>query len=188
MKRLLLFLALTACFQYLTANTMETKRILIVYATSTNSTKEIADSIKIYLENLGHSVDLLPASGGKVDFQKYNLVIIGSAIQANTPLPSTINFIDANRAELSKVDVAIFAVCATITSSKKNKYHNALTYPDKVAHGLKPISKNVFGGNFPSNGKKFDDFMGKLLLGIVPGDYRDWEKIKEWVAKFVAVN
>jgi menaquinone-dependent protoporphyrinogen IX oxidase len=164
------------------AKPMETKRILVVYATSTNSTKSIADSIKSSFESFGHTVDIIPAKGVCVDILKYNLIIIGSAIQANNPLPSATEFIDSNRKELELRNVAVFAVCATITSSKKNKYQNALTYADKVANGLKPISKNVFGGNFPSNGKKFDDFMGKLFLGIVPGDFRDWEEIRQWAS------
>lgn len=185
MKRLLFVLILTLCFQQIIAKPMELKRILIVYATFTNSTKEIADSMRIYFENFGHTVDVMPANSEKFDILKYDLVIIGSAIQANSPLPKAIKFIDSNRTELNMRDVAVFAVCATITSSKKKKYQNALTYSNKVAHGLKPISTNVFGGNFPSDGKRFDDLMAKLFLGIVPGDFRDWTKIKKWAIAVV---
>lgn len=165
---------------------METKKILIVYASATKSTKEIADSMKTYLESYGHKVDVISAKNKKVDITSYSLIIIGSAIQANNPLPEALEFIDTNRDQLSPKDVAVFAVCSTITSSKKRKYNNALTYADKVANGLEPISKKVFAGSFPSNGKKFDDFMAKLFLGIVPGDHRDWVKIKRWVSEFMA--
>ncbi len=185
MKRILFVISLTLSFQQITSKQMETNKILIVYATSSNSTKEVADSIKIYLESYGHKVDVISAKNKKVDITSYSLIIIGSAIQANNPLPEALVFIDSNREQLSTKDVAAFAVCSTITSCKKSKYNNALTYPDKVAHGLKPISKNVFGGNFPSNGKKFDDFMGKLFLGIIPGDFRDWVKIKDWAISLV---
>jgi menaquinone-dependent protoporphyrinogen oxidase len=180
MRIILFILTLTICFQQLTAKPMENRRVLIVYATSTNSTKEIAESMKTYLESYGHKVDVISAKDKKVEIANYDLIIIGSAIQANNPLHEALEFIDTNREQLYNKDVAVFAVCATITSSKKKKPQNALTYADKVANGLKPISKNVFAGNFPSNGKKFDDFMAKLFLGIVPGDFRDWEQIRKW--------
>jgi menaquinone-dependent protoporphyrinogen IX oxidase len=185
MKRLLFVLTLTICFQQISAKPMEAKRVLIVYATATNSTKSIADSMKTYIESNGHKVDVISAKNNKVDLTNYKLIIIGSAIHANNPLPEALAFIDINREELSAKYVAVFAVCSTITSTKKKKYLNALSYADKVANGLKPISKNVFGGNFPSNGKKFDDFMAKLFLGIVPDDYRDWAKIKGWALELI---
>jgi menaquinone-dependent protoporphyrinogen IX oxidase len=164
---------------------MDNKKVLIVYATSTNSTKSIADSMKVHIESQGYTVDVIPASGQKINIIKYSIVLIGSAIQADSPLPEAISFIEANRSELNQTRVAVFAVCSTITSSKTSKYNNALTYSDKVAHGLKPVSKIVLAGNFPSNGKKFDDYMAKLFLGIVPGDYRDWPKIKQWTIELV---
>lgn len=158
------------------------KNILIVYSSFSGSTKEIADRMKIHIENKQCSVDLLQAEENKVDLSEYDMVIIGSAINGNAPHPKVLKFIDENRKELIKKDVAVFAVSGTITSTKKKKRENALTYPDKIAHGLKTISKIVFAGNMPTNGKKFEDFMAKLFLGIVPGDYRDWNKIKEWTS------
>lgn len=144
--------------------------------------------MKTHLESYGHKVDVISAKDKKVDITSYSLIIIGSAIQTNNPLPVALEFIDTNRDQLCNKVVAVFAVCATITSSKKKKSQNALTYADKVANGLKPISKIVFAGNFPSNGKKFDDFMAKLFLGIVPGDFRDWEEIKGWALELTDKN
>ncbi len=153
---------------------------LIVYGSFSGSTKEIADSMRRYLSNESIMAETIPAEKKKMDLSKYGLIIIGSAIHGNAPNPKVLEFIDLNRDELARKDVVVFAVCATITSTKEKKRRNALTYPDKIAHGLNPIGKNVFAGNLPSSGKKFDDYMGKLILGIETGDFRDWGKIKKW--------
>jgi hypothetical protein len=50
---------------------------------------------------------------------------------------------------------------------------------------LTVFSKEVFAGKMPSSGKKFDDFMAKLFLGIVSGDFRNWDKIKEWTSEII---
>jgi menaquinone-dependent protoporphyrinogen oxidase len=159
--------------------------ILIVYGSFSSSTKEIVDSMKLYMANESMLVQTLPAEKKKIELSTYDLIIIGSAIRGNAPSPQVLEFIDMNRDELIKKDVAVFAACATITSSREKKRENALTYPDKIAHGLNPIAKNVFAGNLPSSGKKFEDYMGKLFLGIETGDFRDWDKIKKWTIEIV---
>jgi len=178
-KYILLALALMINLSTLQSNE-KNKHILIVYGSFSGSTKEIVDSMKTYLTANSMFVDIMPAEKNKIDISKYDKIIIGSAIHGNAPHPKVMDFIEINRVELNTKRIAVFVVCGTITSSKKSKRDIALTFPDKVANGLKTIDKTVFAGNMPSNGKKFEDFMGKMILGIVPGDYRDWGKIKKW--------
>jgi menaquinone-dependent protoporphyrinogen oxidase len=159
----------------------EKKHILIVYGSFSGSTKEIVDSMKTYLANDSTTVDIFSAEKRKIELSEYDLIIIGSAIHGNAPHPQIYEFIDENRDELKSKKIAVFAVCGTITSTKKRKRDNAFTYPDKVSHGLAVCRKEVFAGNMPSSGKKFEDFMAKLFLGIVTGDFRDWNKIKNWI-------
>jgi menaquinone-dependent protoporphyrinogen IX oxidase len=175
------------------ANTLDVlasdkKHILIVYGSFSGSTREIADSMKTYLSNDSTLVEIISAKKEMTDLSKYELIFIGSAIRGNAPHPQIIEFIDINRDELSTKKVAVFAVCGTITSTKKKKRENALTYPDNVANGLNVYKKEVFAGNMPSSGKKFDDFMAKLFLGIKTGDYRNWDKIKRWVIETESIN
>lgn len=161
------------------------KNVLIVYSSFSGSTKEIVDSMKAYISNNLTIVDAFPAMKEKKELSKYDLIIIGSAIRGNAPHPQILEFIDVNRVELNSKKIAVFAVCGTITSTKRKKRENALTYPDKVSHGLNVYKKEVFAGNMPSSGKKSDDFMAKLFLGIVTGDFRDWAKIKEWSSEII---
>jgi menaquinone-dependent protoporphyrinogen oxidase len=155
------------------------KNVLIVYASNAGATAEIATYIKTYLEGDGLSVEMMDAEGVKTDLSNYDLIILGSAIKGNFPNNKIIDFIRLNSIELNEKKTAVFAVCITITSSKENKRSVALTYPDKIAFRLKPLSKAVFAGVAESSGW-FGNLMGKLTLGITPGDYRDWDKIEQW--------
>jgi len=180
MKTYILTLSFILFMSSLSFSQNKTKNILITYGSFSGSTKEIVDSIKTYLTNNSTSVDIFSAEKTKIELSKYDIIIIGSAIHGNAPHPKILGFIDVNRAELNSKKIAVFAVCGTITSTRKSKRDNALTYPDKISHGLTVYSKEVFAGKMPSSGKKFDDFMAKLFLGIETGDFRDWAKIKGW--------
>jgi menaquinone-dependent protoporphyrinogen IX oxidase len=155
------------------------KNILIVYGSYAGSTAEIADSMKAALGRAGITAYTIPASGLVVDLSPYDLVAIGSAIHGARPHPKVGEFIAANRAELERKKVAVFAVCITITSVKEDRRKAAQAYAGLVAHGLSPISTALFAGKAPPSGW-FGNLMGKLMLGITPGDYRDWKKIEDW--------
>jgi menaquinone-dependent protoporphyrinogen IX oxidase len=160
------------------------KNVLIVYGSFSGSTVEIADTIKKSLENKQCAVVAMPAEDNKIDLSKYDLVIIGSAIRGDNIHPKIKAFIDANRSGLKQKKVAVFAACITITSSKPAKREHALGYPQKVACGLSPVNQAVFAGKAPSSGW-LGNKLGKWILGIVPGDYRDWDKIKSWTGSLI---
>jgi menaquinone-dependent protoporphyrinogen oxidase len=176
-------ICITALFSI--ANGAGMKNVLIVYGSFAGSTAEVADSMKSSLTEKGCVVQTQPAEGSQTDLSKFDLVIIGSAIQGDKIHPKIKCFIDANRSSLNQKKVAIFVVCITITSSNPKKREHALsTYPDKVACGLNPISKTVFAGKAPSGGW-FVNWMGKMIFGIIPGDFRDWNKVKGWTSGLV---
>jgi menaquinone-dependent protoporphyrinogen IX oxidase len=120
------------------------KNVLIVYSSFSGSTAEIADSMKTYLEKENCIVDIKIADDKICDFTKYDFIILGSAIHGDNPHENILKFININRTELVKKQVAVFAVCITITSSKEKRKINTQTYPDKIANGLIPINKIVF--------------------------------------------
>ena len=154
------------------------KHILIVYASFSGSTKEIADSIKTGLMDDSITVDIIPAENRNMELSEYDFIILGTAINGNTPHPQIIEFINTNRDELNTKKIAAFVVCGTITSTKQKMRENAINYPDKVFKNLNVLRKEVFAGNMTSTGKKFEDFLAKFILGVKAGDHRDWNAIK----------
>jgi len=160
--------------------------VLIVYGSYAGSTAEIATKMKITLDNLNCKTVLMPASATQTDLTKYDLIVIGSAIHGDRPHENVVKFIEVNRSALSKKKVAVFAVCSTITSTNAKRKVHALTYPDKIANGLNLIDKAVFGGIVGQAGW-FGNFMGKMILGVTPGDYRNWDEIRTWATALVKI-
>lgn len=164
------------------------QNVFIVYGSFSGSTATIADTMKSVLTEKGCAVQVMPANGGKTDLSRYDLVVIGTAIHGDNIHPDIKKFIDANRTELNRKKIAVFVACITVTSNKPEKRAHALAaYPGKAACGLSPVSTSVFAGNAPSAGW-FGNWMGKVILGIVPGDYRDWDKIKSWTVSLIDVS
>lgn len=155
------------------------KHVLIVYGSFSGSTAEIADSMKTYLGSNTCEVTLLPASGNQINLSKYDLIIIGSAIRGDRIYGKIGEFIKINRPVLNQKKIAVFAVCGTIASTNEKKREHALSYTNNVACGLSTTKKAVFAGKINKTGW-FGDMMGKMIMGLAPGDYRDWNKIRDW--------
>lgn len=176
----LIVLLLTLIASVVTASKGKTMpSILIVYGSYQGSTAEVATKIKETLDNLNCTTTIMPASAAQTDLTRYDLIVIGSAIHGNKPHENVVKFIEMNRTALSQKKIAIFVVCATITSTIAKRKANALTYPEKIAGGLKLVDKAVFGGIVGQSGR-FGNFIGKKILGVTPGDYRDWDEISTW--------
>ena len=186
MKRTLLAAAILLAVQLTNAKGVHVKNVLIVYGSFAGSTAEIADSMKAALGRAGVTAYTVPASGLTTDLSPYDIVVIGSSIHGARPHPKVGEFIAANHAELERKKVAVFAACITITSVQENKRKAAQAYTGLVAHGLSAISTAVFAGKAPASGW-FGNLMGKLMLGITPGDYRDWKKIEAWTVSLPAL-
>ncbi len=155
------------------------KRILIVYGSTKGSTAEIAGKMKKYLAESTYAVDTLSASASTIDLSKYDLIIIGSGIYGGRPHKNIQPFIDKNRTSLNQKKVAVFAVCGKMCSPNEKTQTAAMAFSGRVACGLAPARSMVFAGNLLPSGW-FGNFILKLLWGAVPGDHRDWEKIKTW--------
>ncbi len=186
MKKILIALLALFIFTSAQAKVEKVKNVLIVYASFKGSTRETAEFMKKELEVKKCNVTISQASQSTDDLSKYNLVILGSAINGAKPHPDILSYVEKNRVALNKVKTAVFIMCATITSEKKKTRDKAELYPDQIAVGFTPVSKIVFGGMItpPKNG--FEKFMAKMFLGIEKfGDFRDWEKIRKWVTGLI---
>lgn len=71
-------------------------RILVVYATATGSTAEVAAAMGETLAGHGLSVDVRPVCESP-EVEGYRVVLIGSAVQYGTWLPEAVDFVRANR-------------------------------------------------------------------------------------------
>lgn len=159
--------------------------ILIVYATRTGSTKEVAVFIGQTLTELGERVEVLPVSPG-IDLSAYKAVIVGSAIQAGKLMPEALEFIQKNLHNLKQKPFAVFLVCMTLAMKAGDKYRPFVSgWLNPVRAMITPASEGLFSGKLdirkvPSFSERLK-FRLSVLFGVwKEGDHRDWNLIEDW--------
>jgi len=179
LKAILFLLLVTTPFTSLWSSETHMHKTLIVCGSYSGSTAQVSEIIAKHLKAQGDSVQLTPADSAPKDLSQFEAIIIGSAIHGGKPHELIQKFMTSNKTLLEKKEVAIFAVCATITSSKESKRIKAGQYPKTIADGLTTYESAVFGGNIPSSGR-FTNWLGKVIMGVTPGNYIDKVKIEAW--------
>lgn len=160
-------------------------KILVTYASQTGSTIGVAEAIGKTLTDSGLFVDVLPMRSVQ-DLKPYHAIIAGSAIQAKQWLPEALQFIQNNRAELSRKPFAAFSVCMTLAMRNGEKYRPFIAESLTPIRALiKPFSEEVFAGaldirKIPSVSNRIK-FRLSVLMGVwKEGDHRNWTAIRAW--------
>ncbi len=154
-------------------------KILLVYATRCGSTEEIARYIGKELSSLGVPVDILPAKKD-IDIAGYKAVIVGSAVRIGKCMEEAVEFVTSRRKELIKLPVAYFVVCLTMKDDTEENRVKTFDFLKLLSDTVEPVKVGLFAGSVDY--KKFSlplRLMAKSVK-IPEGDYRDWDKIKEW--------
>lgn len=161
------------------------KKILIAYASKCGSTGEVATAIGKTLAQKGARVDVLPLK--KVaDLSGYQVVFVGSAIRVATWLPEAVDFVRENRAVLQRVPVAYFTVCMTMIEDTPASRAKAAGFVDPLRSVLAPAVEGYFAGQVDPARLSFVDNMLLKVKSVPEGDFRNWDKIKDWAASTYA--
>ena len=174
-------------------------KVLICYGTRYGTTTEIVQDMSNTARELGAHVDVVHLEKGTPfpNPEEYDLVIVGSGIQAGQWTKRPLKFIEQNLESFSKTKVALFVVSGY--AGDPDKVAEAQTdYLDSMPEkypGLSPISTALIGGMFEF--KKYNLVIRALVKGIVkkqlpPGeempekiDFRDWDMIRDWIKELV---
>lgn len=161
-------------------------KILVAYASEFGTTREVAEVIGQVLCQSGASVEIKWVNNVK-GLNDYAAVIIGSAIQYDKWMPEARKFVSANQNSLSKLPVAFFFTCLTLSIQTEKTERQAMAYSDKLVSLLpqvKPLSVGRFAGVLDYSKLPFLFrlmFKGiSLITGVQEGDYRDWDTIRVW--------
>ncbi len=175
------------------------KRILICYGTRYGSTAEVATEIAKTIESEGACVELVDLKSGRPShsLNEYDLVVIGTGIQAGQWTKEAAKFLKENRHTLENIQTALFVVCGYAASPQKCTEAQT-QYLDKVISEYPTIhivKTGLFGGVFDLS--KYNIAVKALIkrmlhqqLGHEPPertDLRDWDKIREWALSLVTV-
>jgi menaquinone-dependent protoporphyrinogen oxidase len=155
---------------------MNTRSILLAYASRFGSTQEVAEAITAVLREGGLEVDIQPMGEVKT-LADYDAVVLGAAIYNAKWHPNAHQFLAQHQEALSQRRVVIFTLgpLSTSDAAKRNsrrQLDNELAkYP-----WLKPVALEIFAGKYDPSKPGLSFFER-----FVPArDYRNWEAIRAW--------
>ena len=154
---------------------MNTKSILLAYASRYGSTQEVAESIAAELRQGGLEVELQPVQEVKT-LDSYDAVVLGAAIYNARWHPDAHQFLSGHQEALWKRPLAIFALGplstgeAAMQRSRRQLDKELQKYPR-----LEPLAIEMFVGKMdPAKLGFFDRLMTPA------SDHRDWQAIRLW--------
>ena len=155
---------------------MNTRSILLAYATRYGSTQEVAETIAAALRQAGFEVDVQPMQEVK-RLDNYDAVVLGAAIYNARWHSDAHLFLSQHQEMLKQLPVAIFALGPLSTSDTARR--NSRRQLDKELQQypwLKPVAVEVFAGKYDPS-KPGLGFFERLLPAR---DHRDWDAIRAW--------
>ncbi|CAG0990242.1 menaquinone-dependent protoporphyrinogen oxidase [Anaerolineales bacterium] len=155
------------------------KKVLIAYASKCGSTGEVATAIGKTLAQNGAHVDVMPLKE-VTDLSGYQAVFVGSAIRVGKWLREAADFVNENRAILQRVPTAYFTVCMTMAEDTPANRDRAAGFIDPVRTVLAPAAEGYFAGKVDFKRLSFVESTMLKAKGGIEGDFRNWDKIKNW--------
>jgi menaquinone-dependent protoporphyrinogen oxidase len=155
---------------------MNTKSVLLAYATRFGSTQEVAETVAASLREAGLKVDLRPMSQVE-SLDQYEAVVLGAAIYNSRWHAEAHQFVARHQAALTQRPVAIFTL-GPLSSSAAAMQNSRRQLDKELAkyRWLKPVAVQVFAGKYDPK-KPGMGFFERLLPAR---DYRDWKAIRAW--------
>jgi menaquinone-dependent protoporphyrinogen oxidase len=161
---------------------MNTKSILLAYASRFGSTQEVAATIATTLRENGLEVDLQPMQEVK-SLDRYDAVVLGAAIYNAKWNAAAHQFVSRHQDVLAKLPVATFTLgpLSGSEAAKRNSRHQLdmelAKYP-----WLKLVAVEIFAGKYDSS-KPGLNFFERFLPAR---DYRNWDAIRAWANELSA--
>jgi menaquinone-dependent protoporphyrinogen oxidase len=161
---------------------MNTKSILLAYATRFGSTQEVAETIAASLRQAGFDVDMQPMANVKT-LDAHDAIVLGAAIYNAHWHPDVHNFLSRHQEAINHLPVAIFTLgpLSTSAAAKRNSQRQLdkelASYP-----WLKPVAMEIFAGKYDPS-KPGLSFFERFLPAR---DYRNWDAIRVWAKALAA--
>ena len=183
-------------------------KILVTYASNSGSTAEVAKAIMEEIRKSGAQAELVPIDEVR-GLDSYSAVVLGAPMIMGWHRKA-IQFLHKNRKVLSKIPLALFVTCMSLTEtgetslrgvpvfvdpnlpkapqnagrlSFKESYARVSNYlgPILRAGPVKPVSVGVFGGQLNFSKMQWWAMIFVVLILQAPaGDRRNWEAIRRW--------
>jgi menaquinone-dependent protoporphyrinogen oxidase len=161
-------------------------KILVAFATSYGSTREVAEAIAAALGDRGLDADLLPARDVR-SLEQYVAVVLGAPLAMHRWHKDAHRFLSRHRKSLAGIPVAVFALGPVHDPRDEQEWEDSRAQFDKElakAAWLEPAAVELFGGRFDPALLRFP--VNRLAGSEPASDIRDWEAIRGWAASLLA--
>jgi menaquinone-dependent protoporphyrinogen oxidase len=157
-----------------------TVEVLVAYASKHGSTAEIAEAVAAEIREHGLGADCVEA-GAVDDVERYDAVILGSAVYMKRWQGDARHFLRSHRKALAERPFWVFSSGPTGDPAEDNEAWEEPKRTIAKAEKLGARDHVVFGGRIsPESGR-----MAKAMVEGTPEEYRDrrdWEQIRGWAA------
>ena len=161
------------------------KKILVVHASRKGSTEEIARAVAKELEASGSTVEVSEMQAATVP-EDVQAVVIGAPVYAGHIVAEVAAFVAKNRLRLEKIPVAAFAVGIAPVEPKTGPVERLLEELKKALLPIQPVAVTMFAGKLDPARMSFVERTMTKMLKVPTGDFRDWNRIREWGRGLVA--
>lgn len=164
------------------------KPVLILYASKTGTTREVAQFIGHRLAHRGYDADVKDIVE-VADFEGYGLIVLGTPIRAHQPLPEVMRYVHAHRHQFRDHPVAAFSLGQVLQDDTQEARNAAQIYIEPLRSALPNlVSVRTFPGSVDF--RKIPPLLrtaASIDLGkeVREGDWRPWEMIDEWVDELI---
>lgn len=165
------------------------KKALVVYATRTGSTREIAEAVARRLEQLGFQARTANARE-KLDPAGYDLVVAGTAGRMGRIYPEMVRFIRKYGPHFGDARLAYFYSGGFMSSDTPENRQKATAALAPLMQLRTPHLIGLFGGIWDPARLTG---IWKITLGrskdpaMAPADHRNWADITAWAEKAAAL-
>jgi menaquinone-dependent protoporphyrinogen oxidase len=160
--------------------------VLVTYASKHGSTAEVAEKIAEVLSTSGIKTEVHPVVEVN-DLQKYNIVVLGSAVYIGKWRKEAVHFLKKRKQELASKNVWIFSTGPT-GEGDPVELLKGWKYPDSlktVIEEIDPEDITVFHGAVDESKLNKMEKMAIKMVKAPVGDFRDWKAVQQWAAGIV---
>lgn len=164
-------------------------KVLVAFASTHGSTKEVADVVAATLREHGLTVDLKAARQVRA-LEGYSAVVLGAPLYMFHLHQDALRFLSRHQKTLSDgVQFAIFAggpFASADGSVDENAWQEVRKQVDQELAKfpwLRPVALEVIGGRFNPDGLHFPWNLLPAMRNIPASDLRDWEAIRAWASR-----
>lgn len=161
--------------------------VLVAFGSRFGSTADVAEAIGMCLEQVSAFADVSPVNEVH-SLDRYDAVILGSAIRDGAWLPEVVQFLDTHREALNRIPVAYFCVCMTLRDDTPDTRRIVASYHDPLLRDypyIIPVSIGMFAGALEyEHLPPLARVMAKAI-DFPEGDFRNWSAVCDWTVSVI---